>query len=118
MEPQNQSEQPSEQWKNGFELKDYRQPMIASLGIMLGFILNFLAQWATESDEIAIQNSADWVVLITLLIALLLMFMVLYGLLTPFQPQHNVQRYYQRIFQLYLSSLIIAFAGIMLGLFL
>lgn len=105
-------------WKNGFELKDYRQPMIASLGIIMGFLLNFLASWAVENDEIAIQTTADWVVAITLIIALVLMFIVLYALLTPFQPKENVQRYYLRIFRCYLLSLITAFAGVMLGLFL
>lgn len=106
------------EWKNGFELKDYRQPIIASIGIIMGFLLNFLASWAIENDEAAIQTVADWVVLTTLLSALVLMFWVLYGLLTPFQPKENVQPYYVRIFRCYILSLLIAFVGVILGLFL
>ena len=33
------------------EIKDFRQPMITSLGIMMGFILNFLAGWAVEGTS-------------------------------------------------------------------
>lgn len=94
-------------------IKDFRQPMIASLGIIMGFLLNFLATWAVESDTAAVQGLADAVVAITLMLALGLMLYVLYGLLEP-----NAKRPYRRIFHVYLASLATAFTGVMLALFL
>jgi hypothetical protein len=29
-----------------FDIAPYRQPMITSLGILMGFLLNFIAGWA------------------------------------------------------------------------
>lgn len=40
-----------------FELKDYRQPVVTSLGVILGFLLGFLGQWVTE-DGFALKNMA------------------------------------------------------------
>jgi len=33
-----------------FELKDYRQPVVTSLGVILGFLIGFLGQWVTEDN--------------------------------------------------------------------
>ena len=50
------------------DIKDYRQPMVTSLGIILGFLLNFLASWSAESDaEAAIQTPSDWLIVSSLL---------------------------------------------------
>lgn len=104
--------------KTAFDIKDFRQPMIASLGIIMGFLLNFLATWAVGEDDAAIQTAADWVVALTLIAALVLMFAVLYGLLAPAPQNTNPERRYVRIFRAYLLSLLTAFAGVMLALFL
>ena len=44
-----------------FELKDYRQPLVTSLGVILGFLIGFLAQWVSE-DDFALSGAADWLV--------------------------------------------------------
>ena len=33
-----------------FDLKDYRQPLVTSLGVILGFLIAFLAQWISEDE--------------------------------------------------------------------
>ena len=64
------------------DIKDYRQPMVTSLGIILGFLLNFLATWSAENEAgAAIQTTSDWLIVITLLVSLLGMLWVLYRVL-------------------------------------
>ena len=41
-----------------FEIKDYRQPLVTSLGVILGFLLGFLGQWVTETD-FALRDASD-----------------------------------------------------------
>jgi len=44
------------------EIKDYRQPVVTSVGILLGFILNFLAGWAKggEGGVADVTMSSSW----------------------------------------------------------
>ncbi len=101
------------------EIKDFRQPMVTSLGIIMGFLLNFLAGWAVENDDgIAVQTTADWIVVLTLLVSLTLMIWVLYRLLNNRFAEATVNAYYQTTFRIYITSLITAFSGVIASLFL
>lgn len=106
------------------DLKDYRQPMVTSLGIILGFLLNFLASWATADDNhAAIQTTADWLVAGTLLIALMGMLWVLFRVLNNRLPakdtaSEQAAQYYQTTFRLYITSVGLAFLGVIISLFL
>lgn len=44
------SEATSEESKYDAEIAPYRQPMVTSIGIVLGFLLAFLANWAAQAD--------------------------------------------------------------------
>jgi hypothetical protein len=101
------------------DIKDYRQPMVTSLGIIMGFLLNFLASWAVEDDvDSAIQTAADWSIVLTLLLAILLMLLVLYRLLNNRIDPADAARHYQTTFRVYIASLGIAFIGVIAALFL
>ncbi len=101
------------------DIKDYRRPMVTSLGIIMGFLLNFLASWAIEDDaDSAIQTAADWSIVLALLLAILLMLFVLYRLLNnQIDPTHAAHDY-QTTFRIYIISLGIAFIGVIAALFL
>ena len=105
------------------DIKDYRQPMVTSLGIILGFLLNFLASWSAESDTVAaIQTTSDWLIVIALLVSLLGMLWVLYRVLnnrlvSPDTSSEQVARYYQTTFKLYITSVSLAFLGVIISLF-
>lgn len=101
------------------DIRDFRQPMVTSIGIMLGFLMNFLAQWAISDDDeaAAIQTVADGVVALTLLIGIGLMIFVLFKLLTNRYDTANAGIYYQGIFRWYMAAIIIAFGGLAAALF-
>jgi hypothetical protein len=100
------------------DLTPYRQPMVTSLGIIMGFLLNFLAGWATRDDvESEINSSADWIVAATLLPALLLMLVVLYRLLDFRHAPNTLDQVYGTTLKLYMTAIVLAFCGVGVALF-
>ena len=59
------------------EIKDYRQPVVTSVGILLGFILNFLAGWA-KGGEGGVADVTDVIILVSVGFAVVLMVIVLF----------------------------------------
>lgn len=100
------------------DIAPLRQPMVTSLGIIMGFLLNFLAGWATE-DEVGntLMTSADYAVAVSLLVAIAMMCLVLFRLLDIRQPAHVIARRYDATFTLYRIAIIMAFSGVGLSLF-
>lgn len=100
------------------DIRDFRQPMVTSIGIMLGFLMNFLAQWAiADDDHPAIQSVADGVVALTLVIGIGLMIFVLFKLLTNRYDITNAGIYYQGIFRWYMAAILVSFGGLVAALF-
>lgn len=97
------------------ELKDYRQPMVTSLGIMLGFLLNFLAGWGIRSGQ-PIEDLADAIILGDIVLAVVLMCLTLYRMLNANIGTRDPSTYYQFTLRLYIGSIALAFAGLMLAL--
>lgn len=100
------------------DLTSYRQPMITSLGIIMGFLLNFLAGWATKEDQVSeIQNKADWIVALTMGPALVLMVLVLYRMLDMRHPMERIEAIYMNTLRLYMAAIVLAFCGVAVALF-
>lgn len=100
------------------DLTAYRQPMVTSLGIIMGFLLNFLAGWATRDDHTSeISGAADWIVVATLMPALLLMVFVLYRLLDHRHSQELLEPIYTTTLRLYMTAIGLAFCGVAVALF-
>lgn len=101
------------------DIAPFRQPMVTSLGIILGFLLNFLANWATEDEEGAtLMTAADYSVALTLLLSIALMCGVLFRLLDIRRADQRQEAHYIGTFRLYVTSIVMAFAGVSLALFL
>ncbi len=101
------------------DIKDFRQPMVTSLGIVLGFLLNFLGQWAIDDQqEHQIQSVADWIILVTFVSAIVLMLHVLYRLLNNRYDAATAGLYYHQTFQRYMVAICLSFAGVALALLL
>lgn len=95
-----------------FDIGPYRQPMVTSLGILMGFLLNFIAGWATaEDDQPALESLADYVVAGSMLVALVLMIAVLARLLTNRTPPEAASAHYHLTYRLYLASLALTLGG-------
>lgn len=100
------------------DMRDFRQPMVTSLGIILGFMLNFLGQWAIQDDgEIAVTTKADMVVAIGLIVAIALMLWVLFRLLNNRYPLQQAGHYYRTTFRAYMLAILLAFGAVTAALF-
>ena len=98
------------------EIKDYRQPMVTSLGIIFGFLLNFLAEWGIKNGEP--ETTSEWLVLWVVVVALALMALVLFFILHPTRGSRDPGGYYLRVLRLYLAAICTAFAGLALAVLL
>lgn len=101
---------------NKIDLKDYRQPMVTSLGVFLGFLLGFLAQWMTE-DNFALRNASDYTVFVGCFLGALLLFIALFRMLTPRLPLEGLHGYYHRTLLLYMAGVLVAFGSVLVSAF-
>jgi hypothetical protein len=100
------------------DLAAYRQPMVTSLGIIMGFLLNFLAGWAIKDDQVSeMKNSADWIVAATVMPALVIMVVVLYRILDIRHRADKLEQVYITTLRLYLTAIVLAFCGVGVALF-
>lgn len=95
-------------------LKEFRQPMVTAIGIILGFVMGFSADWATEAvDE---STHADYLVGVGLAIGVLLLITALFRILNANYPKENANAYYQRTLYIFITGLGLSFLGIASGL--
>ena len=90
--------------------------MVTSIGIVMGFLLAFMANWAVaESGERALQDAVDWMVAVTILVSVGLMVVVLYRLLdNRVRPDQGAR--YQGTFRLYIAAIVTGLSGLTLAL--
>ena len=101
------------------DVTPYRQPMVTSLGIILGFQLNFLANWITEDENgKMLESVSDYAVAGALALSIAMMCGVLFRLLDARRPAERQHADYVAAFRLYMASIVIAFAGLGMALFL
>ena len=100
----------------GFDIKEYRQPLVTSLGVMLGFLIGFLAQWISE-DDFSLGSAADALVFCGCLAGAFLMLLVLFRMLSPPPPGDGLGRY-RTTLRLYISGVATAFLSLLVAAFL
>lgn len=98
------------------DLKDYRQPLVTSVGVILGFLLGFLGQWVTE-DTFELRNAADVVTFIGCVGGAMLLMLALFRMLTPPRSADRAGRYYRTTLTVYVGGVVIPFAAILLAAF-
>jgi hypothetical protein len=98
------------------DLKDYRQPVVTSLGVILGFLVGFLGQWVTE-DSFALRSLSDAVVLLGCCVGGLLLFSALFRMLQPGVAQDAALAHYRVTLKLYMAGLSTAFGSILVSVF-
>jgi hypothetical protein len=98
------------------EVAAYRQPMVTSIGIVLGFLLAFLANWAVEADEApALSTASDFAVALALLGSVVLFTVALFRLLNN-RVYPNAGERYQTTFRVYIVAFLLAFSGLAVAL--
>ena len=96
-------------------IQNYRQPMVTSIGIILGFVLGFIGKWATE--PVNNTHFSDYAVAIGLLLSIVLLIIALYRILDNTYPTENVGIYYRTTLKIFILGLSAAFTGILISIF-
>lgn len=91
-------------------LGTFRQPMVTSIGIILGFVLGFFGKWALETPE-APWDGSDTVVCSGLTAGSALMIFALFRMLRYDYPRETPLPYYRTTLQLFISGLSTALLG-------
>lgn len=98
-----------------FEIKDYRQPLVTSLGVILGFFLGFLGQWITE-DDFSLNLISEYVTLFGTVVGAGLLLYALYRMLSPVNPE-TARVYYARTLTIYMTGVLVPFISILAAAF-
>lgn len=97
------------------EIKDFRQPMVTSIGVILGFLMGFLGQWVTE-PSFKLVTLSDYMVFAGSLSGIVLLLVALYRMLTPVLPA-QVLHYYRHTLRLYMGGIVLAFSSMVISAF-
>ncbi|MBP6025137.1 hypothetical protein [Ferruginibacter sp.] len=96
-------------------IKDYRSSLVTAIGIILGFVLGFTANWATQS--VTETDWSDFIIGIGLMASVILQIVALYRILNNNYPKENAGKYYQKTLRYFIIGLSIAFLGIIFSIF-
>lgn len=99
-----------------FEIRDYRQPLVTSLGVVLGFLIGFLAQWVSE-ETFALTTASDWLVFVGCIAGAAILLRVLFRMLSPPDAGDPLLRY-RRTLRLYVCGIATAFISLIVAAFL
>jgi hypothetical protein len=102
-----------------FDIKEYRQPLVTSLGVVLGFLVGAMLQWVSEA-HFALVDASDWIVFVGCLTGVAILLRVLFRILSPVAAGDSLQQLqqYRRTLRLYVSGIAIAFLSLITPVFL
>lgn len=104
------------QMNTQIDLKDYRQPMVTSLGVMLGFLIGFLGQWTTE-DTFSLNTPSEQIVFIGSFIGILCLLIALFRMLSPITQNTQALHHYTLTLKIYITGIIIALSAMLTSAF-
>lgn len=100
-----------------FDLKDYRQPTVTSLGIIIGFLLGFLGQWVTE-ESFALKGISDVLTFLGSIIGVVLLLIALFRMLSPRENSQEALAAYRMTLKLYAIGVVIPITSMLVAAFL
>ena len=98
------------------DLKDYRQPVVTSLGVILGFLLGFLGQWVTEED-FKLVSIGDVIAFSGSIIGSTLLLLALFRMLSPGIKSDHSMKFYRTTIRIYMAGIIIPLISIVVAAF-
>lgn len=89
-------------------LFNYRQPLVTSAGIILGFILNFATDQVKRNSK---SNVVALLILFFTIIGIILLITALYRILNNRYNHDNANRYYRKTLNFFLWGVVLSFIG-------
>lgn len=96
------------------DIKDFRQPVVTSLGVILGFLLGFLGQWV-QDEHFALKDGADYITLLGCVGGAVLLLLALFRMLSPGIPAPATMTFYRRTLQVYMAGVLLPLGSILLA---
>jgi hypothetical protein len=96
-------------------IQNYRSSLVTAIGIILGFVLGFTANWATQ--PVTESDWADFVIGFGLLVSVILQIIALYRILNNNYPKDKAGKYYQTTLRYFIVGLCCSFVGILVSIF-
>jgi len=93
----------------------FRQPMVTASGLILGFLLNFLAT-LVKSDS-PLQEWISYFVGACVLCGVINLILVLYRVLNMNYPREKGSVYYNRTLTLFITGVSVSFLGVFIDMF-
>lgn len=97
------------------KLQAFRQPIVTATGILLGFILNFAANWV-KSDS-AMPDWLAYLVGVCVLAGIILLVAVLHRVLRMDYPRDRAEAYHARTLRFLITGVALSFAGALIDMF-
>jgi len=94
------------------KLHGYRQPIVTTIGILLGFILNYASDWAQDPQPKARIN--QMLIGISVITCITLLLTVLFRILNIHYPKETAEAYYHKTLLLFIFAISIPFTFIVL----
>jgi hypothetical protein len=101
---------------SSFDLKEYRQPLVTSLGVILGFLLGFLGQWITE-DNFTLDSLSDHLTFAGSIVGAALLLYALFRMLVPGIKPDAAHAYYARTLRLFMAGVLVPLVSILIAAF-
>lgn len=94
------------------KLHGYRQPIVTTIGILLGFILNYSSEWARDPQSKSRINQL--LIGISVITCITLLLVVLFRILNIHYPKDRAETYYHKTLLLFIFAISIPFTFIIL----
>ena len=96
-------------------MNDLRTPFVTANGIILGFVLNFAANWTKQ--ESVLGDLLAYVVAFSLLVGTIFLIASMFMILKLKVPIDGQDAHYQRVFCYFLLGVSLSFGGAFVDLF-
>lgn len=97
------------------KIQAYRQPMVTATGIILGFMLNFVANWVKQDTPLG--DGLAYLIGIFLLTGTVCLIVALSRILKMNYPRDKAEQYYQKTLLLFVIGICLAFIGVFVDMF-
>lgn len=92
------------------KIQAYRQPMVTTTGIILGFMLNFVSSWVKLDSPLG--DGLAYFVGICLLSGSIMLILVLFRILNMNYQRTKAEQYYYKTLVLLIVGISVAFLGV------
>jgi hypothetical protein len=90
-------------------IQPLRQPMVTATGIILGFMLNFLATWVKSNAKLG--YGLGIVIGLCMLVGTILLVLCLFRILRLDYPRDRADAYYNYTLAIFIAGICLAFTG-------